>query len=108
MMFSTTQSKIQVLSCLLSRSVTIEVYNTVIIPKVLYGCETWSLTLREEHIKKLHGLSPRANYTVRATADCRRSDCQHFADIGCHVVSVTDPYGRILSFLDRSRYFSVK
>jgi hypothetical protein len=23
-----------------------------------------------------------------------------------HVVSVTDPYGRILGFLDRSRYFS--
>jgi CBS-domain-containing membrane protein len=31
-----------------------------------------------------------------------------FADKGCHVVSVTDPYGRILGFLDRSRYFSVK
>jgi hypothetical protein len=30
-----------------------------------------------------------------------------FADRGCHVVSVTDPYGRILGFLDRSRYFSV-
>jgi hypothetical protein len=28
-----------------------------------------------------------------------------FADRGCGVVSVTDPYGRILSFLDRSRYF---
>jgi hypothetical protein len=27
------------------------------------------------------------------------------ADKGCHVVSVTDPYGRILDFLDRSRYF---
>jgi hypothetical protein len=26
--------------------------------------------------KKLHGLSPRANYTDRATACCRRSDCQ--------------------------------
>jgi hypothetical protein len=26
----------------------------------------------------------------------------------CHVVSVTDPYGRILGFLDRSRYFSIK
>jgi hypothetical protein len=26
--------------------------------------------------KKLHGLSPRANYTDRATAACRRSDCQ--------------------------------
>jgi hypothetical protein len=26
--------------------------------------------------KNLHGLSPRANYTDRATATCRRSDCQ--------------------------------
>jgi hypothetical protein len=26
-------------------------------------------------------------------------------DRGCRVVSVTDPYGRILDFLDRSRYF---
>jgi hypothetical protein len=26
--------------------------------------------------KILHGLSPRANYTDRATAACRRSDCQ--------------------------------
>jgi hypothetical protein len=25
---------------------------------------------------KLHGLSPRANYTDRATPSCRRSDCQ--------------------------------
>jgi hypothetical protein len=31
-----------------------------------------------------------------------------FADKGWHVVSVTDPYGRILGFLDRSRYFSIK
>jgi hypothetical protein len=31
-----------------------------------------------------------------------------FADRGCHVVSVTDPYGLILGFLDRSRYFSIK
>jgi hypothetical protein len=28
-----------------------------------------------------------------------------FADRGCQVVSVTDPYGRNLAFLDRSRYF---
>jgi hypothetical protein len=32
----------------------------------------------------------------------------NFADRGCHVVSVTNPYGRILGFLDRSRYFSIK
>jgi hypothetical protein len=31
-----------------------------------------------------------------------------FADKGCHVVSVMDPYGRILGFLDRSRYFFIK
>jgi hypothetical protein len=31
-----------------------------------------------------------------------------FADKGCHVVSVTDASGRILAFLDRSRYFSIK
>jgi hypothetical protein len=31
-----------------------------------------------------------------------------FADRGCHVISVTDPYGRILGFLDGSRYFSIK
>jgi hypothetical protein len=28
-----------------------------------------------------------------------------FADTGCRVVSVTDPYRRILGFLDRSHYF---
>jgi hypothetical protein len=58
--------------------------------------------------KELHGLSLRANYTDRATTTRRRSDCQLFADRGCHVVSVADPYGRILGFLDRSRYFSIK
>jgi hypothetical protein len=58
--------------------------------------------------KKLHGLSPRANYTDRATATCRRNDCQLFADRGCHVVRVTDPYGRIFVFLNKSRYFSIK
>jgi hypothetical protein len=31
-----------------------------------------------------------------------------FADRGCYVVSVTDPYGRILGFLDRSCYFFVQ
>jgi hypothetical protein len=32
----------------------------------------------------------------------------NFVDRECHVVGVTDPYGRILGFLDRSRYFSIK
>jgi hypothetical protein len=35
--------------CLLSRNVKVKIYRTTILPVVLYGCETWSLTLREEH-----------------------------------------------------------
>ena len=27
----------------------IKIYRTIILPVVLYGCETWSLTLREEN-----------------------------------------------------------
>jgi hypothetical protein len=27
----------------------IEIYETMILPFVLYGCGAWSLTLREEH-----------------------------------------------------------
>jgi hypothetical protein len=34
-------------SSLLSRGLKIKIYRTIILP-VLYGCETWSLTLREE------------------------------------------------------------
>jgi hypothetical protein len=36
-------------SRLLSRNVKVEIYKTIILPVVLYGRETWSLTLREEH-----------------------------------------------------------
>jgi hypothetical protein len=43
---------------------------------------------------------------------CRPTDCHlsmilvpTFADRGCHVVSVTNPYSRNLGFLDRSHYF---
>jgi hypothetical protein len=38
------------LSCrLLPKNLKIRIYKTIILPAVLYGCETWSLTLREEH-----------------------------------------------------------
>jgi len=36
-------------SRLLSKNLKIKIYRTIILPIVLYGCETWSLTLREEH-----------------------------------------------------------
>jgi hypothetical protein len=36
-------------SRLLSKNVKVRIYKTIILPLVLYGCETWSLTVREEH-----------------------------------------------------------
>jgi hypothetical protein len=36
-------------SCIISKNLKIKIYKTVILPVVLYGCETWSLILREEH-----------------------------------------------------------
>jgi hypothetical protein len=52
-----------------------------------------------ESASELYRLSDR-----RLSAKCLPT----FADRGCHVVRVTDPYGCILDFLDRSRYFSIK
>jgi hypothetical protein len=36
-------------SRLISKNLNIKINKTVILPVVLYGCGTWSLTLREEH-----------------------------------------------------------
>jgi hypothetical protein len=33
----------------MSKNVNVRIYKTIILPVVLYGCETWSLTVREEH-----------------------------------------------------------
>jgi len=34
--------------CLLSKNIKVKTYINIILPVVLYGCKTWSLTLREE------------------------------------------------------------
>jgi hypothetical protein len=36
-------------SRLLSKHVKVKIYKTIILPVVLYGCETWYLTARVEH-----------------------------------------------------------
>jgi hypothetical protein len=36
-------------SHLLSKNVKFRIYKTIILPVVLYGCEKWSLSVREEH-----------------------------------------------------------
>jgi hypothetical protein len=34
---------------LVSKNTKFEIYRNVVLPVVLYGCDTWSPTLREEH-----------------------------------------------------------
>jgi hypothetical protein len=41
------------LSSLISKHIEIKVYRTTILPVVLYGSETWALTLREEYRLRL-------------------------------------------------------
>jgi hypothetical protein len=48
-MLAIIQSKIFFSSRLISKNLKIKIYKIVILPVVLYGCETWSLTFREEH-----------------------------------------------------------
>ena len=42
---------------LLSKNLKIKIHRTIILPVVSYGCETWSLILREE--RKLRGFENR-------------------------------------------------
>jgi hypothetical protein len=53
--FSLPYNKVRIVYCIilfwlyLLRNVKVKIYKTIILPVALYGCETWSLTLREEH-----------------------------------------------------------
>ena len=40
-------------SSVLSKNIKIKIYRTIILPVVLYRCETWSLMLREESRPKV-------------------------------------------------------
>ena len=42
-------------SSLLSKNLKIKIYRAIILHVVLYGCETWSLTLREERRLRVFG-----------------------------------------------------
>jgi hypothetical protein len=52
-------------SHLLSKNIKIRMYRSIILPVVMYGCETWSLTLRKEHkLKLLRRISGLKRYEV--------------------------------------------
>jgi hypothetical protein len=48
-MFAIIQSKIFCHPIAYQKNLKTKIYKTVILPFVLYGCETWSLSLREDH-----------------------------------------------------------
>jgi len=56
-------------SRLLSKNLKIKIYRTIILPVVLYGYETWSLTLREERKLRLF-----ENMVLRGIFGSRRDD----------------------------------
>jgi hypothetical protein len=60
-----------------------------------HSSEQRSAQPTEQGNKKTPWLISRTNDTDRGTTACRRSKCQLLADEGCHLASVTNPYGRI-------------
>jgi hypothetical protein len=75
---------------------------------LIYKTLIYPHAFKYKNKNKPHGLSPRANYTDRATAASRRSGCQLLRIKGATWSAWRFLYGRILDFLDRSRYFSIK
>ena len=74
-------------SSLLSKNLKIKIYRTIILPAVLYGCETWSLTLREEHrlrvfenrvFRRIFGLK-----RDRVTGEWRKLHNEELSDLYC-------------------------
>jgi hypothetical protein len=63
----------------------------------LNGCRSVKITLGLTGMKRPINISWNSRLSAKLVPN--------FADRGCRVVSVTDPYGRILCLLDRSRYF---
>ena len=56
-------------SRLLSKNLKIKIYRTIILPVVLLGCKTWSLTLREERKLRVFG-----NMVLRRIFGSRREE----------------------------------
>jgi len=72
-------------SSLLSKNLKIKIHRTIILPVVLYGCETWSLTFREE--RRLRVCENRELRTVfgpkrdEVTDEWRKSHNEELSDL---------------------------
>jgi hypothetical protein len=66
-------------SSLLSKNLKIKIYRTTILPAVLYGCETWSLTLRE--VRRLRVFENRVLKTDEVTGEWRKLHNEELHDL---------------------------
>jgi hypothetical protein len=66
-MFATIRSRTFCLLVYCKKNLKIRIYKTIILPVVLYGCETWPLRVREEH-----GLRVFENRALRRISEPRR------------------------------------
>jgi hypothetical protein len=62
-------------SRLLSKNIKVRIYKTIILPVVLYGCESWSLTLREEHRLRVF-----ENRVLRRIFESKRAEVMEVAE----------------------------
>jgi hypothetical protein len=74
-------------SRLLSKNLKIKIYRTIILPIVFYGCETWSLTLREERkLRVFENMVLRRIFGPRrdeVTGEWRRLHTEELNDLYC-------------------------
>jgi len=73
-------------SSLLSKNLKIKIYRTVILPVVLYGCETWSLTLGEERRLKFENRALRRIFGPKRdeeTGEWRKLHNEELNDLYC-------------------------
>jgi len=68
-----------------SKNIKIQIYRPIILPVVLYGCGTWSLTVREEHrlrvfknrvLRRIFG-----SKREQVTGECRRMHNEGIHDL---------------------------
>jgi hypothetical protein len=74
-------------SRLLSKNLKFKIYRNIILPVVLYGCETWSLTLREERkLRVFENMMLRRIFGPRrdeVTGDWKRLHNEELNDLYC-------------------------
>jgi hypothetical protein len=74
-------------SRLLSKNLKIKIYRNIVLPVVLYGCKTWSLTLREERkLRVFENMVLRRIFGPRrdeVTGEWRRLHNEELNDLYC-------------------------